>query len=188
MERIIRIMTKKMLRKLAAALPEPLGGRINRFEDIIIYVFYGVLTTLVNYTVHFGIRLAFADLGGADTESVTGLIDAMRDSRISSAAAATAAWLAALIFAFFTNKFFVFESRETSAKAYAREFTAFAGGRLFSYGCELAAMFFFVDVMSFNEPAVKLLCGIFVIALNYLFSKLLVFKKKHGDDRRRRPM
>lgn len=170
-------MTKKMLEKIAAVFPKPLGDLINRFEDMIIYIFYGVLTTLVNYIVHFGIRLAFTDLTG-DERSLSGLLEAMQHSRVSSSAAASAAWAAALVFAFFTNKFFVFESKDTSAKAYAREFTAFAGGRLFSFGCELVIIFFFVDMMKLNELAVKLLCGVFVIVLNFVISKLLVFKKR----------
>lgn len=86
-----------------------------------------------------------------------------------------------MLFAFFTNKFFVFEAHDTTAKAYVKELLSFAGGRLFSYGCEVIIMFAFVDVMRFNELVVKLLCGILVMILNYFLSKLIVFRKKSAD-------
>ncbi|MBQ7784002.1 MAG: GtrA family protein [Oscillospiraceae bacterium] len=175
-------MTRNMFRKIFAIFPKPLCELLMKLENLIVYVFYGVLATLINYVAHFGLRIAFTDFRGVDTRSFTAVMIASENSAVSSAAAATFAWVVALIFAFFTNKFFVFESKDTDRKTFAKEFVSFAGGRLFSYGCEVAIMFIFVDVMRLNELVIKLICGIIVMILNYIFSKLLVFRKKKSAD------
>ncbi len=174
-------MTRKTFRKIFSILPKPLCELCMKFENVIIYVFYGVLTTLINYVSHFGLRLALTDFSGVDTHSFSAVMAAMENSAVSSAGAATFSWVVSMLFAFFTNKFFVFEAHDTTAKAYVKELLSFAGGRLFSYGCEVIIMFAFVDVMRFNELVVKLLCGILVMILNYFLSKLIVFRKKSAD-------
>lgn len=170
-------MTKEMFRRIYAILPKPLEELCLKMENMIIYVFYGVLTTLLNYIAHFGLRLMFTDLSGIEEKSFGAVMAAMENSRVSSAGAATFAWVTALIFAFFVNKYFVFESKSSGGKETLKEFLSFTGGRLFSYGCELVIMLVFVDIMHFNELAVKLICGVLVMILNYIFSKLLVFRK-----------
>lgn len=174
-------MTKNTFRKIYSILPDPLEKLCLKFENAIIYIFYGVVTTIINYAAHFGLRLAFADLSGIDEYSFGAVMSAMEDSAVSSAGAATFAWVVALIFAFFVNKFFVFEHKSTGRSEFAKEFLSFAGGRLFTYFCEIAIMFTFVDVMRFNELIVKLLCNILVMILNYIFSKFLVFRKKKAE-------
>lgn len=169
-------MTKKCFRKIVSVFPKPVRQLYDRLENLIIYVFYGVLTTLVNYVAHFGLRFLFTDFTGAEM-TLTGMLKASENSAVSSAAATTFAWVTACVFAFFVNKFFVFESKDTSGGALSREFLTFVSGRLFSYGCELAIMFVCVDVKGMNELIVKLLCGVLVMILNYFLSKFLVFRK-----------
>ena len=143
-------------------------------ENAIIYIFYGALTTILNYVCHFALRIMFADIPkGA---SFSQILDAAQDSSISSAGAAAVSWIIAMLFAFFTNKFFVFESKEK--KGILKELAVFGGGRLFSFGCELVIMWFFVDKLHLNELAIKLATSVFVTILNYFFSKFLVFKEK----------
>lgn len=171
-------MTRNCFRKIYSVLPSPLEKLCLKFENAIIYIFYGVLTTVLNYIAHFGLRLAFTDFSQVDEYSFSSVMQAMENSAVSSAGAATFAWIIALIFAFFVNKFFVFESKSTNAGSLAKEFTAFAGGRIFSYGCEVLIMFVFVDQLHLNELIIKLVCNVIVMILNYLFSKFLVFRKK----------
>lgn len=175
-------MTRKMFRRIFGILPKPLCELCMKMENMIVYVFYGILTTLINYIAHFGLRLAFTDFTGAE-KSFAAVMAAMENSAVSSAGAATFAWIISVLFAFFTNKFFVFEAKDTSAHTMARELAVFAGGRLFSYGCEVLIMFVCVDVMRMNELVVKLLCGILVMILNYFLSKLLVFRKKKEENK-----
>ncbi len=170
-------MTKKAFRKIYSIFPKPVEKLFLRLENMIIYVFYGVLATIVNYAVHFGVRIAFADIPPAEELSYRTVMDAIENSAVSSAGASSIAWAAALVFAFFCNKFFVFESKGGSAANTFREFFTFAGGRIFSYGCEVLIMFVCVDVNHFNELIVKLLCNILVMVLNYIVSRLFVFRK-----------
>lgn len=171
-------MNKEFFRKIYAILPSPLEKICLKFENAIIYIFYGVLATIINYAAHFGLRLAFSDLSALEGKSLSALLKVMEDSAVSSAGAATFAWIVAVIFAFFTNKYFVFESAEKSKKGIGKEFVSFIGGRLFSYGCELAIMFILVDRLHLNELIIKIAANVVVLILNYIFSKFLVFAKR----------
>ena len=71
-------MTRKTFRKIFSILPKPLCELCMKFENVIIYVFYGVLTTLINYVSHFGLRLAFTDFSGVDTHSFSAVMAAER--------------------------------------------------------------------------------------------------------------
>ncbi|MBQ5330665.1 MAG: GtrA family protein [Oscillospiraceae bacterium] len=168
-------MNKEFFRKIYRILPKPLCELCMKFENAIIYIFYGALATLINYVSHFGIRLAFTDIPKG-----TGLLDALRlaeeTSRIPSIGATGFAWVTAVIFAFFTNKYFVFE--KPGREGMGKEFLEFTGGRLFSLGCELLIMWLFVDVLHLNELVIKLAANVVVLILNYFISKLIVFKAK----------
>lgn len=90
------------------------------------------------------------------------------------------AWIVAVIFAYWTNRNFVFKSKVTGAKAIFKEFCTFVGARIFSFVVE-QAMFFTFLVMHVSDIIGKLIISVVVIILNYLFSKLFVFKKKKQD-------
>ncbi|MBR4767031.1 MAG: GtrA family protein, partial [Clostridia bacterium] len=87
------------------------------------------------------------------------------------------AWVAGVLFAFFTNKLFVFESKSWAPSVAAKEFTGFVGARTFSLFVELLCMFLFVTIMNLNELLSKIFVGVIVVVLNYVFSKLLIFRK-----------
>ena len=172
-------MNKEFFRKIYALLPKKLEALCLKFENAIIYIFYGALTTVINYIVHFGLRLAFTDIPQG-----TGFIDMFRlaeeQSKVSSSGAAAFAWVVAVIFAFFTNKYFVFEAK--GKEGMVKEFLGFTGGRLFSFFCELAIMFIFVDKLHLNEFIIKLAANVVVLIMNYFISKLIVFKKDKKND------
>ena len=96
-----------------------------------------------------------------------------------------------VIFAFVTNKLFVFESKSWSSKTAGKEFVEFVGARLFSFGVEEGGMWLFVDILAFGEKSLtlfgftitgqiisKLALAVIVVILNYFFSKFIIFKRK----------
>ena len=129
---------------------------MERYKDILIYLVFGVLTTLVNYLVY----LPCYNLLGVSA-SVSNVI----------------AWAVAVVFAYLTNKPFVFRSHDWSGSVMIPELAKFVGSRVFSGFLETAIIFLTVDCMSWNGNAMKLCTSVLVVVLNYIASKLLVFRK-----------
>lgn len=127
-----------------------------RYYDLIIYLVFGVLTTVVNYIIY----LPCFNLWGFSA-SVSNLI----------------AWVVAVLFAFLTNKPIVFRSHDWSAKVVVPEFLKFVGTRIGSGGLETVILFLAVDMAGMNGNVWKLITNILVVILNYVGSKLLVFRK-----------
>jgi len=101
------------------------------------------------------------------------------------------AWFAAVVFAYITNKIWVFESKSWSGKVLLKEIPSFFAARVFSFVLEEAGLFLFVDILSFNEISIKILSfeiggeliakvilAVVVVVVNYVLSKLVIFKKK----------
>ena len=128
-----------------------------KYRDAITYLVFGVLTTLVNYAVY----LPCYNLLG-----------------LSASASNVIAWAVSVAFAFLTNKPFVFRSHDWSAKTVIPELTKFVGTRLGSGGLETLILLIFVDLLGMNGNLWKLITSVLVVVLNYVGSKLLVFKKK----------
>lgn len=136
---------------------DKLKALFHRYYDILVYLVFGVLTTVVNYMVY----LPCYNLLG-----------------LSSAVSNVIAWAAAVAFAYVTNKPFVFHSHDWSAKTVIPELTKFVGTRLGSGGLETLILLVFVDLLKGNGNLWKLLTSVLVVVLNYIGSKLLVFRKK----------
>ena len=135
---------------------EKLKALLVRYRDIIVYLIFGALTTAVNYIVYL------------PCYNILGL---------SGSVSNAIAWLAAVAFAYLTNKPFVFRSRDWSAKTVIPELTKFVGCRVGSGVLETAIIFLTVDLLGWNGNVMKLLTSVLVVVLNYIGSKLLVFKK-----------
>ncbi len=142
----------------------------NKHRELIIYIIVGGLTTVVNYIIHFGLRFLNANYY----------------------IALTVAWLGAVLFAYFANRVFVFESK-AKGKAQVKEVGLFFGARIFSYGLEMLISFIFIDLahadsiiwqpdfldtaIPLGELVVKTGAQIVIVLSNYIFSKLVIFKK-----------
>jgi len=87
------------------------------------------------------------------------------------------AWVIALIFAFITNKIFVFESTNMQSDLVFKEAVSFVAARSVSGLCDLGFMLFAVYIINMDSFIAKLITNVFVVVINYLFSKLIVFKK-----------
>lgn len=130
---------------------------LKKHEEIISYLFFGGLTTVVNYLVY----LPCYNLLG-----------------ISGAVSNVIAWIAAVAFAYLTNKPFVFKSHNWSAKTVLPELTKFVGCRVGSGLVETAIIFVTVDRLGLNGNVIKIVTSVLVVVLNYVASKLVVFRKK----------
>ena len=131
-----------------------------KYKEIIKYLFFGGLTTVVNFVVYF----IFANLLG---------IDKVISNVIS--------WFFSVIFAFVTNKIFVFDNTSNSIKNWCFEFAKFFGCRVFSGVLDTGLFALFVNVLHFNDFIVKIFTQILVVILNYFFSKLIIFKKSKKE-------
>ena len=132
-----------------------LKGLFTKYRELILYVFFGGLTTAVNWIIYFPL---------------------VNWLHVHYQIANVIAWIAAVLFAFLTNKSLVFSSRDWSAKVVFTELPKFAGGRVFSLLVEMGLMFLLVDIARFNENIVKIIVAVIVVILNYIVSKLFVFK------------
>ena len=129
---------------------------ILKYWDILSYLFFGGLTTLVNFLVYFP---CYNYLG------------------LSATASNVIAWAVAVAFAYLTNKPFVFRSHDWSWKTVGPELAKFVGCRIGSGLLETAAIFLTVDILGWNGNLMKVILAVVVVILNYVASKLLVFKK-----------
>jgi len=136
---------------------EKIRALIKKHWDILVYLFFGGLTTVVNYVVY----LPCHNLLG-----------------ISATVSNVIAWVVAVAFAFVTNKPFVFRSYDWSAKTLLPELAKFVGCRVGSGLLETAILFVTVDLIHWNGNIWKLITSVLVVILNYFGSKLLVFTKK----------
>ena len=136
---------------------EKLKQLIIKYYDILAYLVFGVLTTVVNYLVY----LPCYNLLG-----------------LPAVISNVIAWVVAVAFAYVTNKPFVFRSHDWSAKTVVPELTKFVGTRVASGGMESAIIWIAVDLLGGNGNLWKLVTSVLVVILNYVGSKLLVFRKK----------
>ena len=135
---------------------ETIRALLKKYRELILYLVFGVLTTLVNYVSWWVIEPFFA----------------------SSTVPVTAAWIISVLFAYITNRRFVFESKVTGGKALAKELLAFLAARIMSGVLALCFMWVFADWLGFDSRIVKLISNVFVVIFNYIASKLVIFRKK----------
>ena len=130
---------------------------VEKYWDILSYLFFGVLTTVVNYVVY---------------------LPCYNVLHLSAVASNGIAWVVAVAFAYLTNKPFVFKSHDWSAKTVIPELGKFVGCRIGSGLAETLILLLAVDIMGWNGNIWKLLTNVLVVILNYIGSKMLVFRKK----------
>ncbi|QSS99695.1 GtrA family protein [Pontibacillus sp. ALD_SL1] len=130
-------------------------------KELFLYLVFGGLTTLINIIVY------------AVLESGLGV-----DYKLAT----TVAWVAAVVFAFITNKLFVFQSKDTSARTSTREFILFIFFRILSLGVDLGTMILLIDVLSQDSLLSKIVANVFVVIFNYFASKYLIFAEKQEKE------
>lgn len=157
----------------------------SKYKEIINYLIFGVLTTVIDFAVYTPLTAIL----GADYK-IAGIIPWYIVTSVI-------AWIAAVLFAYITNKTWVFEEKDWSAGKVARELTSFAGGRVVTLLIQLLLMWLMIDVIHLDKSAlftwgagligqngdfaVKAVVAVVVVILNYVISKLFVFRKNKSE-------
>ncbi len=147
---------------------------IKKHKELLLYIIFGGLTTAVNFTVF----LICGKLLGEERYPISNAI----------------AWFVSVVFAYVTNKLFVFESKSFAPKKLFTEVSEFFSARIFSFGVEEGGMWLFVDLLNFGEYSLtvfgfeisgqliaKLILAVIVVILNYFASKFVIFRKKNKE-------
>lgn len=143
------------------SLFEKLKGLISKYKSLILYVIFGVCTTVVNVATYSLFYHLFI---------------------VSNVLSTIIAWLVAVLFAFFTNKLFVFESKSMTAKVFFYELFMFFLCRVLTGVLEVGIMYFAVDKMQWHATLWKLITNFIVIVLNFITSKFLIFIKRENKN------
>ena len=130
---------------------------VKKHKSFIAYGVFGVFTTVVNIVTY---NICYNSLG------------------ISNTLSNIAAWILAVTFAYLTNKVWVFDSKSWKWEVLRREVPAFISCRLATGVLDIVIMFICVDIMGLHALLMKVISNVLVIILNYVFSKLVIFKKK----------
>lgn len=128
-----------------------------KYKEIILYIIFGGLTTVVDWAIYFPLVNLFDVY--YQTANVIG-------------------WIAAVLFAYIVNKIFVFESKRLDKKLIFKEFSAFTISRLFSLLSQIVVMYIFVELLGQSENLFKMITAVLVVILNYIFGKFVIFVKK----------
>lgn len=131
-----------------------------KYKEVINYLIFGVLTTLVSLAVYYISVLTVLDPENAFQLQVANIIS----------------WIAGVAFAYFTNRKYVFESKETNK---VKEASKFVLARVTTLVMDMLIMWLGVTILHGNDKIVKLISQVVVIVSNYVFSKLFVFKKEN---------
>jgi putative flippase GtrA len=129
-------------------------------KEVTNYLLFGILTTLVNI-LSFMFLDKYMDL----------------DYKIST----TIAWLASVIFAYVTNKIYVFNNKEHSVKGVMKELFSFAFFRVLSYLIDIGFIILFVEVFRLDSLVAKIITNVMVVIFNYFASKFIIFRKKTSN-------
>ena len=145
-----------------------------KFKELVLYVLFGGLTTLVNFFVFWMLNKAIGEKAYLANNVV--------------------AWFAAVIFAYVTNKLWVFDSESWAFKVVIKEISEFFLARVFSLAVEEGGLWLFIEKMGFDRFSfsslgfeltgkliAKIILAVIVVILNYIFSKFIIFAKKKKE-------
>ncbi|MEI5989140.1 GtrA family protein [Enterococcus crotali] len=128
-----------------------------KYKEVISYLVFGVATTVVNIIIFFICK----DLLGIDY-------------KVSNAIG----WFLSVLFAFFTNKYFVFASNHKDTLSFIKEMLLFYWYRVLSFVVDMALMVLMIEVIHVSDFWAKMVTQVAVVVLNYFFSKFFIFKKE----------
>lgn len=138
-----------------------------KYKEIVNYLIFGVLTTVVSLVVYYGTVYTFLNPENAFQLQIANILS----------------WIAGVAFAYFTNRKYVFESKETDR---VKEASKFVLARVTTLIMDMIIMWLGVTVLHFNDKIIKLISQVVIIVSNYVFSKLFVFKGKNKNESMRK--
>lgn len=130
---------------------------LKKYKEILLYLVFGVLTTIISLVIFFLLTKTILDSSNAVQLQLANIIS----------------WIISVLFAYFTNSKYVF-----NGKISFKELSKFASARISTLIVDMIIMFVFVSLLKFNSDIIKIFDQVVVIVLNYILSKILVFKKK----------
>ena len=133
-----------------------------KYKEIINYLIFGVLTTVVSLVTYYICVYTILDPDNAVQLQIANVIS----------------WIISVAFAYITNRKFVFESKE---KNKIKEASKFVTSRIATLIMDMAIMYVGVTALKFNDKIMKLISQVVVIVMNYILSKILVFKKEKNN-------
>lgn len=133
-----------------------IGNLYRKYKNIIAYLFFGGCTTSVNVTVYWIVKYFL---------------------KLSVMQSVIIAWILAVLFAYLTNRKWVFHSGTIGIKAVTKEALSFFLCRLVTGCVDWFCMFLFVEILGWNDVVIKVFANILVILLNYFTSRLVVFER-----------
>ncbi len=133
----------------------------NKFKELFLYGIFGVLTTLINILSYY----VFCDI-----------------FCINYVISNIIAWILSVSFAFITNKIFVFDSKNFEIKNFIKEIISFFSSRIFTGLLDMGILFLGVTILGIEDMIVKVFSNVIVIILNFVLSKLFVFKKSTKNN------
>lgn len=134
---------------------------LKKYKALLLYGIFGVMTTIVNVVSYY---------------VCCSLL------KLPNLAGTAIAWLLAVLFAFVTNKVFVFDSPSWEPKLALKEAVSFFGCRIGTGAVEMVLMGVFVDILGVNGMVMKIITNVVVIILNYVLSKVLIFRRPRNDS------
>lgn len=133
-------------------------------KEVLLYLFFGVLTTVVSFVTGILSNKMLLSYGCSEW--------------LATQTSTVISWICAVTFAFVTNRVWVFDSDKHGARAVLAEGASFYGGRLFTLLVEMFMMWLGHTVIGIGYIVTKIIANVVVLVLNYVISKLIVFKKK----------
>ena len=143
---------------------------LKKYKSIILYIIFGGMTTVVDWSVSFLLYYLWGD--------------AIEATPLLLHGADVIAWVAAVTFAYVTNRSWVFESKRRGFVPILCEIAAFAGGRVLTLLLQEVIMGVFCTWLGQSEYLFKIIAAVLVVILNYFISKLLVFRKTRRERER----
>jgi putative flippase GtrA len=131
----------------------------NKYKEIVNYLIFGFLTTVISLIVYYGLTFTVLDPNKSVSLQIANILS----------------WVAGVIFAYVTNRKYVFNSKNDNI---VKEIGSFVGARVVTLIMDMLIMFIGVTLLKFNDKVFKLISQVVVIISNYLFSKIFVFKKE----------
>ena len=162
-----------------------------KYKEIILYIIFGVLTTLVNWAVYAVTIPAFSAAFNGEAVMFTIFGGDVTFDTFAIFLANVIAWIAGVAFAFVTNKIWVFESKSWKPRVALKEFWLFVAARLITGVMEwfFPSLLFSIglnqSLFGIKGFLAKIIVSVVVIILNYVFSKLIIFRKKDGKEKQK---
>ena len=133
-----------------------------KYKEIINYLIFGILTTIISLLTYY--LLVYSILNP--------------NKPIQLQLANIISWITCVTFAYITNRIYVFNSKN---KYIIKEIIKFYSSRLSTLFLDMIFMYIFVTKLNLNDKLIKIIIQILIIILNYILSKILVFKSKENQ-------